>query len=155
MPEAEVTKTTLSLRRVIDAPVEEVFEAFLDPEAVAAWYNPGGGMTTEVETWEPRPGGELDITMVADPEMELEADDPGKYRSTGTFREVVENERIVHTMSWIGGPDWRDSLVTVEFKEVLDGTEILLVHAELPDREAVESATSGWRGCLESLAEHL
>lgn len=87
--------------------------------------------------------------------MELEEGDPGRYHNVGEFREVEENERIVHTWRWVGDPDETVSLVTVEFHEVEDGTEVVLRHTKLADRESVESHAEGWVGCLESLAGEL
>lgn len=154
MTEQEITETSLTVRRVIDAPVERVFEAFTDPDAIAAWYHPGE-MTTVVDAWEPEPGGELDITMVAGEDAGLPKDDPGRYRNVGTFREVVENERIVHTWRWVEGEASDESLVTVTFRPADDGTEVVLEHTKLADRESVENHAEGWQGCLENLVGYL
>lgn len=151
MTHTETTETSLTVRRTFDAPVDRVFRALTDPEAIARWYHPGP-MTTEVEAWEAEPGGTLDITMVASPDTELEEGDPGRYHNVGEFREVVEEERIVHTWRWVGGPDDTESLVTIELHEVDEGTEVVLTHTKLPDREQVEGHAEGWVGCLENLA---
>lgn len=154
MADQKLSETSLTIRRTIDAPVERVFAAFVDPEAIAEWYHPGP-MTTQVDAWEAQPGGTLDITMIAPDEMELEPDDPGRYRNVGTFREVVENERIEHTWRWVGGPDEAESLVTVTFDEAEDGTEVVLEHTKLAGRGSVEDHAEGWQGCLENLAQHV
>lgn len=153
-PQPELSETSLTVRRTFDAPIERVFHALTDPTAIAEWYHPGT-MTTEVEAWEATPGGALDITMTAGEEKELEEDDPGRYHNVGAFREVVENERIVHTWRWVHMPEVGESLVTMELSEVDGGTELVLTHTKLPDRESVEEHAGGWQGCLENLANHL
>ncbi len=150
----ETDETSFTVRRTIQAPLDRVWQAFTDPDEIAQWYHPGP-MTTEVDAWELREGGSFDITMVASEERELEDGDPGRYRNAGTFREVEDRARIVHTWRWIGGPDDTESLVTIELTEVEAGTEILLTHTKLPNRETVEDHADGWVGCLENLAAHL
>ncbi|MDX1611654.1 MAG: SRPBCC domain-containing protein [Candidatus Thermoplasmatota archaeon] len=149
----KMTDTSLTVERTIQAPIERVFRAFTDPEEIAKWYHPGP-MTTEVTTWEAQEGGAFDITMIASPEMELEEGDPGRYRTTGTFREVQPNERLVHTWRWEGMDD-EESLVTVELEAVEEGTHVTLTHTKLADRESVESHAEGWGSCLENLAQHV
>lgn len=153
MTKIETTETSLTIERILAAPIERVWAALTDPAAIGRWYHPGP-MTTEVEAWEPEPGGELDITMVAPPEMELEEGDPGRYHNLGTFREAEAPKRLVHTWRW-ADMDIGESLVTYELTEVEGGTKLVLTHTKLPDREQVESHSEGWAGCLENLAAEL
>ena len=145
---SEQSDTSLTVRRTYDAPLERVYRAFTDPDELAQWYAPGE-MTTEVHTLKPEPGGTISVTMVGDDE---------DHTAEGTFEDVIENERLVHTWRWVGGSmdeDDEESLVTVTFEEVEAGTEVVLTHERLPNSESVRQHTEGWTGCLENLARAL
>jgi uncharacterized protein YndB with AHSA1/START domain len=70
----------------------------------------------------------------------------------GTFIEVVENERLVHTWQ---GPSGGETEVTVTFEAVDGGTRVVLTHTEFESQEAVENHTEGWVGIFEKLDAHL
>ena len=141
----EQTDTSLTVRRTFDAPRERLWRAFTDPEDLAAWYAPGE-MTAAIHAWEAEPGGELSISMLGD---------DGSHDAVGTFEAVVEGERLVHTWRWTHREDEPETRVTVAFRDVDGGTEVVLTHEGHPDADAVESHTEGWNGVLENLAATL
>lgn len=150
MSNEQATDTSLRIRRVIRAPREKVYNAFLDRASLNRWYHPGP-MTTEVHELEPREGGAFRISMVA-----TEGEMAGTHTCAGRFLELRPNQRIVQTFAWEGegaamtGPDSR---IIVTFEDAPGGgTEVTLVHEGLPGRESVESHTHGWTGTLENLA---
>ena len=53
---------SLRVRRVFEAPREQVFHAFTEPDVVKRWWGPKGWTTTRVEI-EPRPGGRVRWVM--------------------------------------------------------------------------------------------
>lgn len=133
--EIETTDTSLILRRTFDAPREDVFDAFTDPEAMAQWYG-GTTMDVEIHALEAEPGGAFSITMRDDETYDVE----------GEFL-AVEHERIVHT--------WYVGQVTVELTEVPEGTEVELTHDGLPDRATTDMHAEGWVDAVDSLATAL
>ena len=54
----------LTVSRVIDAPREEVFRAWTDPEEIKRWFGPGEFKTPEAEV-DLRPGGSYRFVMQA------------------------------------------------------------------------------------------
>ena len=78
--------------RVFDAPRELVYNAFIDPDQLAAWYGPAGwSVPRDSVSVTPQVGGEYRLTMVSDDDA---------TRSSGvdsTFTEVVPNELLVCT----------------------------------------------------------
>lgn len=142
--DVELSDEHLTVRRTFDASPERLFRAFTDPDDLAAWYAPGE-MTAEVHALEPEPDGQLSVSMVAGDES---------HDAEGTFLEVVENERLVHTWHWRHAPE-QESRVTVEFVPTDDGTEVVLTHERLADRKAAEEHAEGWVGILENLAATL
>ncbi|SEH13306.1 Uncharacterized conserved protein YndB, AHSA1/START domain [Natronorubrum sediminis] len=124
----------LTISRTVDAPRERVWRAFTDPDEVRRWYG-SDLMDVEIHALEAEPGGSFSITM---------RDDEGDYDIEGEFLEVTERERLVHT--------WYVGRVTVEFDEVGEGTEVVLTHEGLPDRETTKQHAEGWTAAIETLA---
>lgn len=58
----DLSSRTLATGRLIDAPRERVFAAFIDPERLARWFGPAGFSST-FDVFEPRPGGRWQLTM--------------------------------------------------------------------------------------------
>lgn len=80
---------TLTQIRVLRAPVERVYRAFLDPAALAKWNAPDG-FTCIVHELEAKPGGRFRISFVNFSSGE-------KHSFGGEYRELIPNERIVAT----------------------------------------------------------
>ena len=138
----ETSEKQLTVQRAFDAPIDRVFTAFTDPEELERWYAPGP-MTTEVHEFDPRPQGTFSISMHGG---------EGPHDVEGTFLEVVENERIVHTWQ---GPSGGETKVTITFEPVDAGTLVELTHEEFDSAEAVQSHVEGWVGIYDKLADHL
>jgi len=127
------------VRRTIAAPAEDIFDAWLDPEALATWMRPGTIRST-VATVEPRVGGRYAINMQGE---------SGAIPHAGVYRVIDRPKKLVFT--------WRsphtgdgDTLVTVDFQRVARGTEVIVTHEQLPET-AREAHTRGWTSGLEHL----
>jgi len=76
------------------------------------------------------------------------------YVAYGTYREILPPEKLVYTWSW-EGQDPMETLVTVEFREVGDSTEVELTHERFPNAEERDKHNEGWVGCLDQLSKLL
>lgn len=72
--------------RLIEAPVERVYEAFAEPVRLARWWGPDG-FTSTFEVFDLRPGGAWRFVM--------HGPDGTDYPNESVFREVVPRERVV------------------------------------------------------------
>lgn len=140
----ETAETGLTVHRTIDAPRERVYRAYLDPVELTEWFAPGS-LTPEVHALDPEPGGPLSVSFV---------DEENRTDLEGTFVEMIENERIVHTWNY---PGEEGSPVTWELRDVDGGTEVTLTHEDIdPYRERsaaenVDGYVEGWTSALEKL----
>ncbi len=124
----------LKLTRMINAPRQEVFDAWTNPESVKEWMCPEDSSVPFVEM-DVRVGGAFRIDM---------QHPDGEYTiHTGVYREVVPPAKLVFT--WVSkNTKYRESLVTVELFARGDATELVLTQVQLPDEEAVQLHTAGW-----------
>ena len=142
MPTLEDNK--LTIRRVIDAPREEVFAAWLDPESIRQWMCPGDVTSTEAQL-DPRVGGRFRILMHAS---------QGDYDHTGEYTIIDRPSKLAFT--WISkGTDNQPTLVTIELFDRGGRTELVLTHDRFPRKEAVEQHRRGWGSAVDKLAGHL
>src|SRR5580658_456105 len=77
----------LRIWRVLDAPVELVWEVWTNPEHIAQWWGPNG-FTNTIELMEVKPEGEWKLVM--------HGPDGTDYKNRSVFREVVPLKRIVY-----------------------------------------------------------
>jgi uncharacterized protein YndB with AHSA1/START domain len=134
--------------RTIDAPRARVFNAWTDPAELRRWWGPGEFRCPEAEV-DLRPNGAYRLVM------QPTAGDP--FVLAGTYREVTPPERLVYTWRWETGAaaDGSESLVTVEFRDRGEQTELVLVHTEFPECHGAAPYRMGWDGGLDKLERSL
>ena len=132
---------TVTVRREIAAPADDLFDAWLDAESLGSWLKPGGIRRTRAET-DPREGGAFRIIMVDEESTSL--------LHTGTYRVIDRPRRLVFTWS-SPATQFRDSIVTVTFEQLADSTVVEIHQVGLPDAEAQASHDNGWSDALREL----
>ena len=136
-----VATAAVVVRRTIAAAPEELFDAWLDPEAMAVWMRPGSILRTQAVV-DPRVGGHYEIVMHSGTET---------YPHTGSYRVIDRPRRLVFT--WLSrGTEQRDSLVTVDFVSRGKATEVVVTHEQLSEA-AQPSHSNGWNSALERLED--
>lgn len=148
--------TRLQIRRTFAAPRKKVFEAWTQREKLEKWMcrdNPNN-TSRYLEFNDVRPGS----TNL----MEIRTADGSVYRQQVTFREVKVPEKLVFTWAWerfsASGQkeeQQEETLVTVEFHERGNSTEVVLTHEFFRDAKQRDQHSKGWNGCFDMLAEYL
>jgi uncharacterized protein YndB with AHSA1/START domain len=135
----------VTVTRLLSAPRERVFDAWTRPELMARWLFPGSDWTSTVSC-DLRVGGRYDLVM-------REASG-AEHRQFGEYREIVPGSRLVFTWSC---PELSvvDSVVTVEFVDRGERTELRLVHELPPDPKVRRGHEDGWTGCFANLEKML
>lgn len=136
---------TVRLHRVLKAPPERVYRAFLDPAANAKWLPPYG-FTCTVDHIDARVGGTY--------KMAFTNFSSGQTHSFGgVFVDLVPNELIRNT-DVFDDPNLQGEMVTtVTLKPVSCGTEVHIEQAGLPDVIPLEGCYLGWQESLAQLAQ--
>lgn len=114
--------------REFDAPKHLVFRAYTEPDLIRRWWAGRQGNVTVAE---------IDLRVGGDYRYAMNAEGPeGTFEVAfhGTFREVVPNERLVHTEVYEGQPE-EEALTTVTFEE-RDGRTVLRMLVEMPSTES-------------------
>lgn len=134
---------SLTLYRVIDAPVEAVYAAWTEPEMLRRWLAPGNATVVRAVA-EATVGGTFLI--------EMRGADGRKWLTRGQYRDVVPLRRLVHTWRWDGSD--AETLVTVEFEpEAAGRTRLTLTHARFAGEEGRDEHVQGWNGCFAKLED--
>lgn len=142
-------KLCLRLTRVIRATREKCFEAWTKPELIARWLAPGSMGVSEA-TADVRVGGEYRIAMSG----KSETGNCLNAVATGVYREIVPNDRLTFTWRLLDDSH-PETTVSVEFRDVVPGTELTLVHHGFMDEDVFAQHEHGWQGCLDKMEQFL
>jgi uncharacterized protein YndB with AHSA1/START domain len=139
-------KVTLRLKRVIKAPPQKVYDAFLDPDALAAWLPPHG-MVGKTHSLEPKVGGKFRMSFYT-------VNKSWSNTFGGTYIELVPGKRIVHTDHFeTDDPSMQSEMkVTITLTPVNEGTLVEVVQEGIPAPVAGGSPY-GWSQSFEKLAQ--
>ena len=136
----------LTIERQIDAPPEEVFDAFVDPEAQKVLYD-----NEEEEDWSVE--SELDLHVGGTWTIVFGKSGEEPFRETNVFTEVDRPSRLAFTSTMFKGKYGGsfDTNVTVTFED-RDGTTLLtIVQTGFESREERDMIRGGWPSILDAL----
>lgn len=138
----------LLVSRTYGHPRDLVFRAWTEADRLEKWFVPAKEMTVKVQV-DLRVGGRYNFVMRSPAGDE--------YVGGGEYKEIDRPENLAFTWQWDAGT--KDSgvvsLVSIELKEVSEGTELTLRHTGLPNADSFAEHMHGWQGCLDSLGEFL
>lgn len=136
---------TVRLHRVLRAPAERVYRAFLDPDAKAKWLPPHG-FTGKVHEIDPQVGGGYRMSFT-------NFTTGSSHSFGGTYLELVPHERLRYTDRFDDPNLPGEMNVTVTLRKVLCGTELSIVQEGIPAAIPVEMCYLGWQESLAQLAQ--
>ena len=139
-----MTTGTVRLHRVLRAPPERVYRAFLDADAMAKWIPPYG-FTCKVHHMDAKIGGAFRMSFT-------NFTTGNSHSFGGEYLELVPHERIRYTDKF-DDPNLTGELqVTVVLTKVSCGVEISIVQEGIPSIIPVEMCYLGWQESLAQLA---
>lgn len=140
-----MSNNTIRLHRVLRAPPERIYRAFLDADAMAKWLPPNG-FAGKVHHLDAKVGGTY--------QMSFTNFTTGKRHSFGgKYVELTPHERIRYTDKF-DDPNLPGQMeTTLTLKKVSCGTELNIVHEGVPAVIPAEACYLGWQESLVLLAK--
>jgi uncharacterized protein YndB with AHSA1/START domain len=135
---------TVHLHRVFRAPPEQIYRAFLDPDAMVKWLPPNG-FTGKVHQIDAKVGGIYRMSFTS-------LGTGHSHSFGGKYLELVPFERICHTDGFDDPNVSGEMRTTVRLKTVSCGTELSVVQEGIPGVISVEACYLGWQESLALLA---
>lgn len=135
---------TVRFQRVIRAPAERIYRAFIDPDAMCKW-SPPHGFTGRVHEMDARVGGgyRMSFTQLSNGQT---------HSFGGRYLDLVPGELICHTDRFDDEGLPGEMITTVRLNTVSVGTEVQIEQAGIPDAIPTEMCHLGWQDSLTLLA---
>ena len=147
---------TDSASRVIAAPPDQVYRAFVDPEALVQWLPPSG-MTGRFERFDPTPGGSYRMVLTYDDASGA----PGKTTADADvvearFVDVVPGVRVVQAVDFESDdPAFAGTMtMTWAVTGVEGGTRVDITADDVPDGITAADHAEGINASLANLAAY-
>lgn len=153
---AQVANETLKVSHQYSYTPQQVFAAWTNKDALGQWFGPHSHRC-QVEEYDFRQGGRYQIRMIPiSTDSDCGGDTTTDSVCAGEFVKIRPDKQIVMTFTWIeNGGDIGNTLITVDFIEKNNGTELMLTHERLPNEAMRQAHQSGWQGTLVSLDTYL
>jgi uncharacterized protein YndB with AHSA1/START domain len=136
---------TVRLHRVLRAPPERIYKAFLDADAMSKWLPPNG-FTGKVH--------HMDATVGGTYRMSFTNFSSGHSHSFGgTYLELAPHERLRYTGKFEDPNLPGEMQTTITLRKVLCGTEFTAVQEGIPEMIPTEMCYLGWQESLVLLAK--
>lgn len=140
-----MTTGTVNLHRVLRAPPERVYRAFLEPDAIAKWLPPYG-FTCQVHHMDARVGGTFKMSF-------RNFSSGSSHSFGGEYVELVPSEKIRYWDKF-DDPNLPGQMdITISLRQVSCGTEVSVVQSGIPEVIPVEMCYLGWQESLLQLAK--
>lgn len=133
----------VKLHRVFSAPVEKVFKAFTNSDAMASWIPPYG-FVCKVHSMDFKIGGTYKMTFT-------NFTTGSEHSFGGEYLEIIPNEKLKYTDQFDNPNLPGQMITTIELKKVLCGTELFATQEGIPDAIPTEMCYLGWQESLDKL----
>jgi uncharacterized protein YndB with AHSA1/START domain len=138
-----------TLARILKAPRDLVFRAFVEPDRMRHWWVPRGFTMLSCK---------LDLREGGAWRMTIRSDDTGTVQTeVGVYREIRPPERLAFTHAWLraNGTLTQTTLVTVNFVERGAATEVAFRQEDFATVASCLSHQDGWGVSLDQLVGYM
>ena len=139
------TTHTVRLHRVIRAPAERLYRAFIDPDAMVKWLPPHG-FTAKVHEMDARVGGSYRMSFTNFSTNQ-------SHSFGGRYVELTPHERIRYTDRFDDPGLPGEIRVSISLRKVDCGTVLEIVQEGVPSVIPLESCHLGWQESLALLTQ--
>jgi uncharacterized protein YndB with AHSA1/START domain len=141
--ENNMNHNQVKLHRVLAAPVEKVFRAFTQADAMASWLPPYGFVCT-VHSMDVKVGGTYKMSFT-------NFTTGNSHSFGGEYIEVIPDEKLKYTDQFDDPNLPGQMITTVILKTVVCGTELVITQEGIPEAIPVEMCYLGWQESLDKL----
>ena len=139
-----MTGNAVRLHRVLRAPADRVYRAFVEPAALAKWLPPHG-YTCSVDQFDAKVGGTFRMSFT-------HLGSGHSHSFGGEYLELLPGRRIRHTDRF-DDPGLPGTMqVTIDLAAVSCGTDLQVAQEGIPAAIPVEQCYLGWQQSLQLLA---
>jgi len=132
--------STIRLHRVLRAPPERIYKAFIDGDAMSKWLPPNG-FTGKVHQIDARVGGTYKMSFT-------NFSTGSSHSFGGKYVELVPGERIRYTDQF-DDPNLPGTMITtIVLKKALMGTNVEITQEGIPDAIPADACYLGWQESL-------
>ena len=149
----------LTLERIFDAPIEEVWALWTTKAGVESWWGPEG-FSVEVREIDLRPGGVMRYAMTATGAEQIafmqRAGMPLVTEAQLRYTELAPHHRLayVHRADFVPGVEAYDIATVVALSVVRQGVRMVLTFDAMHDARWTEMAVKGWESQLGKAERH-
>lgn len=136
---------TIRLHRVLRAPPERLYRAFIDSDAMVKWLPPNG-FTAKVHRMDAKVGGTYQMSFT-------NFTTAHSHSFGGKYLELVPYDRIRYTNEFDDLNLPGEMQTTITLKKLSCGTELNVVQEGIPNAIPPEACYLGWQESLTLLAK--
>ena len=140
-----MTTRSIQLHRVLRAPAERVYRAFLDPAALAKWLPPHG-FTATVHELDARVGGRFRMSFT-------NFSSGASHAFGGTYLVLEPHQALRYTDTFDDASLPGEMVTAVTLTPVSCGVELRVVQENIPAPIPLEACYLGWQESLALLAQ--
>lgn len=138
-----MTNNIVKLHRVFAAPLEKIYKAFTDADAMASWLPPYG-FICKVHTMDLKIGGKYKMTFT-------NFSTGNGHSFGGEYLEIIPNELLKYTDQFDYPNLPGQMITTIVLKRVTCGTELFATQEGIPEAIPTEMCYLGWQESLDKL----
>lgn len=141
-------KLAVQLSKDLNASVNEVYDAWINAEALKQWWRPMNNQLKEVQN-ELQPGGAIKYVFQTEEGKEA-------FQITGNYKEVQPAQKLVYTWNWQLQTDAvsdSEFLLTIEFGPQGSGSRLSVTQENFQHEENIQPHREGWEKALNDLAQ--
>ncbi len=143
--------------RVIEAPLERVYAALVEPDTLLGWLPPDG-MSGKFEGFDARPGGSYRLVLTYDdPSSSTGKASADSDVVEARFVEIRPNVKVVQAVDFVSDdPAFAGTMtMTWQVTPVDHGTRLDITAEGVPEGISAEDHAAGLASSLANLAAHL
>jgi uncharacterized protein YndB with AHSA1/START domain len=140
------TEHTIRIERTFRSPIEQVFDAWTNPEVMRRWFHCDPDWETPIAEVDLRVGGDIRVVM--------QRPDGSQAGAHGVFTLIDRPHRLEMTWTFADAPA-NEQIVRLTLSESEGGTTVLLVNSGVSTDARRGSQDLGWQGCLTELSRLL